>query len=158
MTDPSLGRRKVRIKSPQDFWGGFATLGIAIFAWIIAFDLSGVSGFQFGSGTTPRLFAGFLAVMSIAVIVVSLIVEGPSLERLGLRAPFFITSAAIAFAFTVRPLGLVISGFAAALMAAFATSEVRPVEAVVFAAFMTAFCALVFILGLGLPMPLWPGS
>jgi hypothetical protein len=39
------------------------------------------------------------------------------------------------------------------IFASFATNEVRPVEAVIFAVVMTAFCIALFKYALGLPIP-----
>jgi hypothetical protein len=50
-------------------------------------------------------------------------------------------------------MGLIVAGPLSMIFASFATEEVRPVEAVIFAVCMTAFCIALFKFGLGLPIP-----
>ncbi len=156
MSQAPLHRRGFVIRSPQDFWSGLAILAVAAVAWIMVRHLTAIQGFHFGSGTTARIFAVFLAAVSVAVIARGILIEGPVLERLSLRAPFYVTAAVIAFALAARPLGLIVASFAATLIASFASPDVRPREAVLFAAAMTAFAGLVFGLGLRLQIPIWP--
>jgi putative tricarboxylic transport membrane protein len=62
----------------------------------------------------------------------------------------------VAFGLTVRPLGLVVAGPVAIVIAAFASDEVRWMEAIVLGAVMTAVCVGLFKFALGLPIPLAP--
>ena len=48
------------ITGPQDFVGGLALMGVALFALWASSDLQGMHGFSFGAGTAPRMFAGLL--------------------------------------------------------------------------------------------------
>jgi putative tricarboxylic transport membrane protein len=56
----------------------------------------------------------------------------------------------------IRPLGLVVTCFLSIFVSAFATSEVRWLESLIWAAVLAAFCSLLFPWGLNLPIPLWP--
>jgi hypothetical protein len=78
------------------------------------------------------------------------------LDRLGIRGPFLVTAAIIGFAFLVRPFGLVIASYATIVTAASATREVRWIETLIWAAALTAFCAVLFPRLLNLPIPIWP--
>ena len=61
------------------------------------------------------------------------------------------------FGATVRPLGLVISAFVTLMIASSRdASEVRWIEATIWAAALTAFCVGLFVYGLNLPLQLWP--
>src|SRR5690349_16151335 len=55
------------IKGPQDYYGGIALIGLALFAFYASADLPGMRGFQFGPGTAPRLFGGLMLVLGIGV-------------------------------------------------------------------------------------------
>jgi putative tricarboxylic transport membrane protein len=85
-----------------------------------------------------------------------MLTEGPGLERYAFRGPFFITLAAIVFAFSFRNFGLVITSFVSILISASGSSEVRWIEMIIWAAVLTLFCSLLFPYALNLPMPLWP--
>ena len=69
------------------------------------------------------------------------------------RGLFFILGGIVLFGLCIRTLGLVVAGPVSMIFASFATNEVRPVEAVIFACVMTAFCILLFKYALGLPIP-----
>ena len=67
----------VRIRSPQDYYGGAILVAIALFALWASSDLPGMRGFAFGPGTAPRLFAYMLLGLGAAVALVGLLTDGP---------------------------------------------------------------------------------
>ena len=73
-----------------------------------------------------------------------------------MRGPVFILASVFVFAFCIRPLGLVVASFLSIVVSAGATTEVRWLETVIWAAVLTLFCALLFPWGLNLPLPMWP--
>ena len=150
----ALGIQSVR--NPQDFYGGVALIGLAVVAMLASIDLPGQRGFAFGPGTAPRLFAMLLAVLGGGVAVGGLLFEGPGLERYAWRGPVFLTGSVLAFAGTIRPLGLVISSFVTIIIAAAAAPDTRWRETLIWAIILTAFCAILFPYGLNLPFQLWP--
>jgi putative tricarboxylic transport membrane protein len=72
------------------------------------------------------------------------------------RGPLLIFASVLVFAMTVKPFGLVLSTFVTILVTSAASSETRWREAVPWAAALSAFCAFLFPVALGLPLPLWP--
>ena len=146
------------VRGPREFYGGLVILIFAAFALWASYDLPGMRGFAFGPGTAPRMFAIVLGGLGLAVAVTGLINKGPAIDRFYLRGPFFITLSVVLFAWLVRPLGLVIASFLSIIAAAGATPEARPLETVIWAALLTAFCVLLFPIALNLPMQLWPNS
>ncbi len=152
---PPMRPRRI-IRNPQDFWGGLALVVVAFLALWAGWDLPGMRGFAFGPGTAPRMFAVILALLGAGVMLVGLLSHGPALERYAWRGPLFITGAALTFAFTIRPLGLVLSAFVTILLSAAASEEVRWRETIFVAIALTLFCALLFPYGLNLPLQLWP--
>lgn len=147
---------KELIRNPQDFWGGLVLLCVALLGLWAGWNLPGMHGFAFGPGTAPRMFAVILGVLGGAIMVNGLITRSQAFEGYTWRGPLFITASVLTFAFTIRPLGLVISSFVTIMLAAAATPEVRWRETVVLAAGLTLFCALLFPYGLNLPLQLWP--
>lgn len=150
----SLPRR--RIKGAQDFYGGLALMGIALFALWASSDLQGMRGFSFGPGTAPRMFAYLLLALGAGVAITGFLVEGPPLQRFGIRGPFFVTLAILSFAATIRPLGLIISAFASFIIAALGTEETKWKETIIVGICLTVGCALLFPYALGLPLDLFP--
>src|SRR6478672_6813312 len=120
-----------RIRNPQDFYGGLVLVAIAAFALWASRDLPGMRGFAFGPGTAPRMFAVMLGLMGFAVALTGVLSRGLPVERFGVRGPIFILASVYIFAFGIRPLGLVITSFLSIFVSAFATSEVRWLEAMI---------------------------
>ena len=146
------------VRGPREFYGGLVLMAVAAFAYWASFDLPGMRGFAFGPGTAPRMFAVVLGLLGLAVSVTGLLVKGPGIDRFYLRGPFFISLSVFLFAWLVRPLGLVIASFLSILAAAGATPEARLIETIIWGAFLTAFCVVLFPIALNLPMQLWPNS
>ena len=144
------------IKGPQDFVGGLVLVGVSLFALWACSDLQGMHGFSFGPGTAPRMFATLLMGLGAAVAIVGIVQEGPALQALSWRGPLFVMGAIVFFAYSIRPLGLIVAGLASFLISAFGSHESRWVEAVVVGICLTIGCAFLFPYILGLPMPLFP--
>jgi hypothetical protein len=83
---------------------------------------------------------------------------GGGVERWGVRGPIMVLGAVLVFAFTVRPLGLVVAGPLAFVVAALADRDTRAVEVVVSAVLATVACGFLFKELLGLPIPFDPAS
>jgi putative tricarboxylic transport membrane protein len=156
----------LRIRAPRDFFGGVALIVLALFALWAASDLTGVSGFSFGPGTVPRLFASLLILIGAAVAIGGLLNDGPPLESYALRGPLYVVGAIVAFALLIRgariggiripEFGLVVATFVAFMIAVMGGTKIRWLESLIAAAAMTAFCVVLFRYLLQLPFPLWP--
>ena len=146
----------MRVRAPQDFYGGLALVLLACLALIASANLPGQRGFAFGPGTAPRLFAGLLVVLGSAVAVTGLIVDGPRIEKYNIRGPILVIGAILGFSQMIRPLGLIIASYVTFVVAMMGSREVRIIEALIGAAVMTGFCVLLFVYILNLPFQLWP--
>lgn len=146
----------LRVLNPQNVYGGMALILLALTAFVASNDLPGMRGFAFGPGTAPRLFAFTLALLSLGVVVSGFLTQGPDVSGYRIRGVIFIIGSILAFAAAIRPLGLVIASFACMVICAAATDDVKWRETVIVAAFVTAFCAVLFPYGLALPFQLWP--
>jgi putative tricarboxylic transport membrane protein len=144
------------IRAPQDFFGGIALMAIALFALWASSDLQGMHGFSFGAGTAPRMFAGLLLVLGLAITIVGLLTAGPELATYAWRGPLFISLAIVSFAITVRPLGLVISAFASFMISSLGAVDIRWKETIIVGICLTIGCSLLFPYALGLPLQLFP--
>jgi putative tricarboxylic transport membrane protein len=102
------------------------------------------------------MFAYLLLGLGIAVMIVGLVTEGAHLAKYHWRGPLFVSLAIVAFAVAIRPLGLVVSAFAAFLIAAMGSTEMRWKETIIVGACLTLGCSLLFPYALGLPLQLFP--
>jgi len=131
-------------------------IAVALFAFWQAADLPiGTLG-GMGPGMLPKSLAVLFGVLGALLVLGSVFEAGPPLERWSIRGPVFVALAIVAFGLTVRPLGLVVAGPVAIVIAALASEEVRWVETIVVGVLMTAVCVGLFKFALGLPIPLAP--
>lgn len=156
--DESIGEQlHRRIGNPKDFYGGLALMGLALLAMWGVRALAGSQGVHFGPGTAPRLFSGMLFLVGAAVTVTGFVSKGrPPMERFGLRGPVFVTASILFFAAAMPAFGLLATSFVTILIASVASAETRWLEATGWAAVLSLFCTLIFVVLLGLPLPLWP--
>jgi putative tricarboxylic transport membrane protein len=144
------------VRGPQDFIGGLALMGIALFALWASSDLQGMRGFSFGAGTAPRMFGFLLLGLGAAVALVGIFTEGAHLAKYHWRGPLFVSLAILSFAFTIRPMGMIFAAMTSFVIAACGTAETRWTEMLIVGACLTTFCALLFPYALGLPLQLLP--
>ena len=126
-TSANGGGFRFKVRGPRDFYGGLALIALAIVAIWTSGDLPGMHGFAFGPGTAPRLFAGLLAVVGALVALTGLFIDGPPIGHFAIKGPAYVLAGILLFAgmirgldlrfigipFTIPPLGLVLSTFAA---------------------------------------------
>lgn len=146
----------VRVRAPQDFYGGLVLIMVACLALVASAELPGQRGFAFGPGTAPRLFAGLLVALGAAVAFTGLIADGPRIEKYNIRGPVLVIGAILGFSAMIRPLGLIIASYVTFVVAIMGSREVRIIEALIGGAVMTGFCVLLFVYVLNLPFQLWP--
>lgn len=153
---PSRGRGLV--KSPQDCAAGLLLLAIALFGIIGGWKLSMGQMSGVGPGMLPKVVSALIAAFGIGLIAQSLVAEGELLERWSIRGVIFVLGSLLAFAATVRTLGLAFAGPLTVIISAFAEKSVRIKEIVIFSIVLTTGCVLLFKTMLRLPIPIWPDN
>ena len=146
----------LRVQNPQDVYGGMALILLSLVAFVASNDLPGMRGFAFGPGTAPRLFAFTLGILSLGVVVGGFLIAVPHVSSYKIRGVIFIIGSILAFAATIRPLGLVIASFCTMIICAAAAEDVKWRETLIVAIVVTTFCSILFPYGLNLPFQLWP--
>ena len=163
------GRRPYQ--GAQDLAAGVFLIALALFALWAGSNLNPGTMRAMGPGMLPRAIAVLVGLCGIALIVGSLKWDGPPIERIPWRGPFFIALGIVSFGLTIRgfriplpggiglttpALELIGSGPLAIFIAGFASPETRWRELAIFTAVMTTFCFLLFKVALKSPIPLAP--
>ena len=154
--------RPERRRSPQDILSGavFVVLGLAFAVGATGYRLG--SPAEMGPGAFPFVLGLLLAAFGATSVVKGFLAE--EAEPIGAvpwRAILLIGGGILFFGLTVRGLGVAPAVFGAVLMAAFASTQTRPVKALAIAVGVTALCVLIFVLALQLRLPLvgpWLGG
>lgn len=143
-------------RNQKDIIGGFLLIAIAALALYMVQHLPATGRVGFASGTAPRIFAYALGLLGAIIMVSGFFQQGTRLSGFNWRGIITILGAVLVFAFSIRTLGLFISGVPMMLLATAAAPGYRYKEAILFALAITGFCALLFPFALGQPIPLWP--
>jgi hypothetical protein len=149
----------MRIKNPTDFWTGLLFGGFGAFMSVYAamsYNLG--SATRMGPAYFPVWVGGLVALLGLVLLVRSLQLEGPPLPRVRWRPVLFVLGASVAFGYLLKPLGLVFASIVLVAVSALGGHEFRWKEVALLAAGLAAFAVAVFVWGLGLPFPLWPGA
>jgi hypothetical protein len=145
----------LQIRSPKEFCAGaiylaFGAAGVW-FGWAYPMGTAG----RMGAGYFPKVLAAILIGFGVIAMLRGLRIEGPALETISPKPLLLILAACSLFGVLLEPLGLIGALFILIVMTAMASSQFRwsPV-ALLGAAALTGLCALVFVKGLSVPMPL----
>lgn len=148
----------MRIKSSKDFTTGLLFLAIGLGAYYIGSAYSMGTPQRPGTGVLPRILAWCLMGSGLLLSIQALIQDGPKLDAWAWRPLIMITVATIAFAFLIDSAGLVVAMIVSMTLAALGTHETRWVEFALFSLLMLAIGIGIFIVGLGMPIKVWPWS
>lgn len=150
------------IKSPRDFWTGILYAGVGSVLLDVSSGYSLGRAARMGPGYFPRVLCTLLVVFGLVALVRSFVTPGAPIGKLAWKEAALVCGSVIVFGLLLRGAGLLIS--LASLIAICARASTRFHYGLKTAAVMTgliAFCALVFVKALGLPMPLlgsWLGG
>ena len=143
----------MRIRAPQDFVAGLALIAVAVFALWGSAGLSLGRLAAMGPAMMPRATSVLVGVAGVVIVLVAFVAPGPRLERWSIRGPFFVCLALIAFAMTIRSVGLLVAGPLVAIISSAASPETRVKEILVFGLAVTLFSIALFKYVLNLPIP-----
>jgi len=145
----------LRIRSQQDFGAGLLYAAFGLAALLMARDYGMGTASRMGPGYFPTALGALLLLTGIASVVRSFFRDGKPIGAVAWKGAALVTAATVLFGLLLRPAGLVPALVALILVGASASSRFRfewRAGALMLA--LIAFCALVFVKGLGLPVPL----
>jgi hypothetical protein len=152
----------MRIRNPRDFWAGAIYLTLAIVVIWIGRNYHQGTSERMGPGYFPTALGSVLALFGAVSIGRSFIRPGEAIAPLAWRPLVLVLGATVLFGLLLDRLGLLIALPCLLVVSAMASRYSR-LDATSVAAMigLVAFCALVFVKGLGVPMPLlgsWLGG
>lgn len=142
---------------PRDLGGGLLLIALALIAYLGARALTFSLPQGVGPGMLPISTAAMVAGFGVLLIIGALTTPATEfLERWAIREAIYVLGAVVFFAWTIRPLGLLIAGPLTVLIAAMADRDSKLIESLIFGVLMTLFCIGLFSLALRLPIPVMP--
>jgi putative tricarboxylic transport membrane protein len=141
----------------------YLTIGLG--AIYMGGDLPMGTALKMGPAYFPTVLGILLSLIGFISLVRSFVQKGDPIPAFAWKPLLLITGATVVFALLVRGAGLLIALPLFMIMTAFASVKFRWGPTLALAAVATVACALVFVKGLGVPLPLigrwfssWLGS
>jgi len=162
----------MKIKSPQDWWAGWMFIAFGVFFILFALGTPDfidkivgtrlIGGYQMGSSVRmgpayfPVVLGGLLAVLGLLVLLDSILENVPEIPKFHFRPLIWIGLSSLAFAYLLKPLGLVLASIALVFISAYGGHEFKWKEVAIMSVVLAIFSVLVFVKGLALPFPVCP--
>lgn len=148
----------MRIRHPKDFYAGAVFIAFGVAAIAIATHYSLGSAARMGPGYFPRVLGILLILLGAGLSVRALKIKGEPLPKWHWKPTLIVLGSVVAFGLLVTRLGLVVSTIGLVIAASAASREFRPKEAIVSGILLAALSVGIFVIGLKLQLPIWPGS
>ena len=162
----------MKIKSQQDWWAGLMFIAFGVFFILFSLGTPGfinniagtklIAGYQMGSSVRmgpayfPVLLGGLLAFLGVLVLADSIVEKGQPIAKFHFRPLLFIAVSSLAFAYLLKPLGLVLASIALVFISAYGGHEFKWKEVAIMSVVLVIFSVIVFVKGLSLPFPVCP--
>jgi hypothetical protein len=140
---------------------GLMFMAIAMFGLWISRNYPVGTALRMGTGYVPRLLCWALLALGCIILFQGLRESKvmPPLEGdtgWAWRPVVFVTASLVVFGLAIETLGLVISIFLLTGVGAVAARSLRPLETLLAAIVLAALAWAIFIVGLGVTLPVWP--
>jgi putative tricarboxylic transport membrane protein len=149
----------LHVLARKNVLAGLMFIAVAALGLWVSRDYPIGTALRMGTGYVPRLLCWILMGLGVAVLIQGLRDKAAPPERVTMRQvlPVVIVTASLAaFALAIEQVGFVVSVLLLIGIGAIAASDIKAWETLVAAIVLVALCWAIFILGLGLAIPVWP--
>lgn len=143
------------IRDPKDFWSGIIFVIFGLAAVIIGRDYAMGTAGRMGPAYFPSILGGLLTLIGLASVVRSMVKSGEAVGRLAVREVFLVMLSVVLFGVLVRGAGLAVAVVVLVVASGYASTKFKIGPFLAVAVGLAAFSVLVFVKGLGLPMPMF---
>ena len=144
------------IRNPKDFYAGLLFVAFGVAAMVLSGSYPIGSASRMGPGYFPRVL-GTLVIGLGAVLSLRGIRSTAEAQPSWRWRPLTLVLASVGlFSLTAPWLGLALAGMALVFVASMASREFRWKEALLSSVILGLSAVVVFVFGLGIPLPVWP--
>ena len=141
------------IRNVKDFWTGVVYIAFGSLAIILSRDYDMGTALKMGPAYFPTILSSLLILIGVISLIRSFIKPGSPFGAFALRGLILVIAAIILFGFIVRGAGMVIALPVLVIISSYASIQFRWKYSLALSAGLTIFCILVFLKGLGVPLP-----
>jgi hypothetical protein len=146
------------IANPRDFCAGALFVVIGIAAIVAGSQYTLGTAARMGPGYFPRILGILLIALGGILAIRAMRIPGPGLPAIRWRPTLIVLGSVVLFGAIVRSAGVALSTVILIFAASAASHEFRPREALIVGVFLAAMAVGVFVVGLQLQLPIWPGQ
>jgi hypothetical protein len=144
------------IRSPKDFWAGLLFIGLGILAiWVGSRYPLGTAA-RMGPGYVPRILGLLLLVLGGIITFRGVRWDGEAIARWRWRPTVVILTSVVVYGLIVGSMGIALATVFLIVGASAASHEFRLKESIVAGVLLSALAVGVFVVGLGVQLPIWP--
>jgi hypothetical protein len=151
-------RDTMKITHPKDFWSGVLFMTIGAFALVYGSKYTIGTAARMGPGYFPRILGILLIVFGALITLRAFRLKGDRIPPWKWRPTLLVLGSVVLFGAIVKPVGMALSTVILIVIASAASHEFRPKEAVIAGVLLAALAVGVFVVGLSLQLPIWPGQ
>ena len=147
------------IRHPKDFFAGLLFIAFGMAAIVIGSNYALGSAARMGPGFFPFYLGLMLAMLGVLIAWTGLRShrgDDGKLERFYWKPIITVLGSVVGFGLLLKPIGMLLAGVLLVLGASLGSEEFNFRKVLVLAIILSVFCALVFVVGLKLPIPLCP--
>lgn len=141
------------IRHPKDFWSGIIFLVIGLCAVYIGQDYPMGSAGRMGPAYFPTILGGLLGLIGLAALIRSFISQGDAIEKFAIKNLAIVLGAVLLYGVLIRGAGLIVATITIVVIGSLASSKTTWTSILLLAVGSAAFCVLIFVKLLGLPIP-----
>jgi Tripartite tricarboxylate transporter TctB family len=148
-------------RNPKDFWTGAIYVAFGAAFVLIAQDYGMGTAFRMGPAYFPTVLGGILVLIGLISVGRSFLKPGTQISAYTIKGLVTVVGSTLVFGFIVRGAGLAVALPILVLMTGYASIDFRWGRMIALAAGITVFCVLIFVKGLGVPLPVigpWLGG
>lgn len=142
------------IRNEKDLWTGVVYVAFGSAAIVLSRNYAMGTALKMGPSYFPTILGSLLILIGVISLIRSFIKPGSPFGVFALKGLILIIASIILFGFIVRGAGLVIALPVLVIISSYASIRFRWKYSLVLAAGLTIFCILVFLKGLGVPLPI----
>ena len=158
----------MKIGHPKNFWGGVLFVALGLTFAVIARGVPGLSFIPgYSMGTPARMGPGFfpfylgviLTLLGVVIAFGGIKVHANDpgkIEKFHWKPIFWVLAAIVVFGLVLKMVGMLIAGIILVVGASLGSRDFNLKRVLILAVLLVIFCALVFVVGLKLPIPLCP--